>query len=64
MIFTALIISFPRVESWFVSKLSENTFLYWSIILVLLLIALMLFQQGIASGGFDYANYMAQNASG
>jgi hypothetical protein len=62
LIFMALIISLPSAESWFVDKLSENTVLYWGAILVVLIAALILFQQGIASGGVDYTNYMAQNA--
>lgn len=62
LVLAAMIVSIPSMESWFADKILENTILYWGVILVILITSIVLLQQGVASGGAEYANYMAQNA--
>lgn len=64
MALLSFIVSLPRIESLFVEKFYESKVVYWAIIIVLFLIAGLFFLEGVASGGVDYTNYIAQNATG
>lgn len=58
----AALLSFERFEECFLEKTGYSSAVYWLLIVLLIFLAVMVAYAGIAQGGTEYTEFMAQQA--